>query len=636
MNQQYELTVSLTVKGPLISSGGGDATRGLNRVFSLNAAEQPVLRGSHVKGKLKEAMRELSAVLPDKIYDLHILFGKEQEKEDSNPRHPKRASLQISDFTLAEEPAPPRISCNTRVSMDRKTGTSREQHLQMFENLFDSGSSIKWIGTISFFSSDDKAARELGNQLEIGLKWITALGGTKGTGYGRLEQVSTELTSYSSSPVVSLAIEGSGIPLCFEFIDDLLIGGQKKPKSNFVESEKIIPGSAVKGSLARFLNMVCGTNPATEPVLQNNNAVAREFPFLAKYFSHLRFLHAFPALPDHTARPVVLPYSTVQIEASADESRFGDVALLDGPVLDKKNRAPRFLIDWKENNATVNLREWFGWGTPEIINKTRTAIEEKTRTAKEEMLYTFQYLTPYQVPGRDDPDEEKQRVRWFSRIMLPQMELAQRQRLLQELNRAIRLGWRHMGKRDARFRLVDNGNEASVLPFASRKSTLSKGGLAVVMLQTDTLMFDAKALAEKKSGVDLHTVYKEYWNKITEGSCELQRFFARQHMSGGYLAKKIYPLYSDCYYPYVLTEAGSVFVLKILNKAVGERKLSDFVENGLPLPPQIIALLPDGAPHWEYWKNCPYVPENGYGEIIINLDWHWENCLSSPAAGDAT
>jgi len=106
-------------------------------------------------------------------------------------------------------------------------------------------------------------------------------------------------------------------------------------------------------------------------------------------------------------------------------------------------------------------------------------------------------------------------------------------------------------------------------------------------------------------------------------------------MTGGYLAKKLYPLYSDCYYPYVLTEAGSVFVLE-LQSPLADEALNRFVENGLSLPSQIIALFPEEEDHYEHWKNCPYVPENGYGEIIVNLDWHWRNCLSSPAAGDAS
>lgn len=633
MNQQYELTVSLTIKGPIISSGGGDATRGLNRVFSLNAEDQPVLRGSHVKGKLREAMRELSSAFPDGYYDIDILFGKEQNNDDVASNKSQRADVQISDFTLSKEPRKPRSGRNTRVSIDRSTGTSREQHLQMLENLFDSGSSTTWNGAISFFSPDEKAAQALRKQFDIGLKWITALGGTKGTGYGRLEKVITEFAPSLQSDVVSLGGGVSEFALCFEFIDDLLIGGQKKPDSNFVESKNIMPGSVIKGSFARFLNLICGTIPVTQTINEHNSAVTGVYPQLAKYFSQLRFLHAFPALPEQATRPVVIPYSVLQAKSADGKSRYGDFALLEEVGLDEQGHAPRFQVDWKESDESVAaLWKSFGWGSCEIINKTRTAIAEKTRTAKEEKLYTFQYLTPYQVtcPG------EKQRVRWISSLMLPEIDQAEKLLLRQQLKQAIEQGWCSMGKRGSRFRLVDIGTETAVPHVAPRNSTLSQGGLAVILLQTDTLMFDAKALADKECTIDLQSVYQEYWNEITGNSCDLLRFFARQQMSGGYLAKKLYPLYPDCYYPYVLTQAGSVFVLKIRDVGVAKEKLSDFVKSGLPLPSQITALLPEVVHPWEHWKKCPYVPENGYGEIIVNLDWHWENCLSSPAVGEAS
>ena len=159
MNQQYELAVSLTIKGPIISSGGGDAARGLNRVFSCNAEDRPVLRGSHVKGKLREAMQELSTAVPSGYCDLDTLFGKEQKKEDVDPRYPQRADVQISDFILSEEHRKPPNGRNIRVSIDRRTGTSREQHLQMLENRFQSGSSTTWNGAISFFSHREGTAR---------------------------------------------------------------------------------------------------------------------------------------------------------------------------------------------------------------------------------------------------------------------------------------------------------------------------------------------------------------------------------------------------------------------------------------------------------------------------------------------
>ena len=652
MNQQYELTVSLTIKGPIISSGGGDAMRGLNRVFSCNAEDKPVLRGSHVKGKLREAMQELSTAILGGHCDLDTLFGKEQQQEDAGPRHPQRAEVLLSDFTLTEEPTESRNKRNTRVSIDRRTGTSREQHLQMLQNRFKSGSSTTWNGAISFFSPDDEAAQALGEKIELGLKWITALGGAKGTGYGRLEKVTTVCSPSPKFTDVSLDGEGSAFALCFEFIDDLLIGGQKKSDSNFVESKNIIPGSTIKGSFARFLNLICGTISATQTIDEHNTAVAEVYPQLAKYFSRLRFLHAFPAHPELAAspepaasseeatrpeqvkRPVVIPYSAVQGKSVNGKYLYFDVALLEEAVLDEQGHAPKFQIDWKESEESVaKLRESLGWGSCEIINKTRTAIAEKTRTAKDEKLYTFQYLTPYQVTDSG----EKHSVRWISSLMLPKIEqVEEKKQLLQELNQAIGYGWCSMGKRDSRFRLVDIGKGPHVPHVASRNDVLSQGDHFIILLQTDTLMFDAKALAREGCAIDLQSVYQEYWNDITDGSIQLQRFFARQQMSGGYLAKKLYPLYPDCYYPYVLTEAGSVFVLQIRDEAVAKNKLSDFVEKGLPLPKQITALLPKVEHPWEHWKTCPYVPENGYGEIIVNLDWHWEKSLSSPAKGGAS
>jgi hypothetical protein len=27
------------------------------------------------------------------------------------------------------------------------------------------------------------------------------------------------------------------------------------------------------------------------------------------------------------------------------------------------------------------------------------------------------------------------------------------------------------------------------------------------------------------------------------------------------------------------------------------------------------------------WQRCPYVPENGFGEIAVDQAWHWEKAL---------
>ena len=62
-----------------------------------------------------------------------------------------------------------------------------------------------------------------------------------------------------------------------------------------------------------------------------------------------------------------------------------------------------------------------------------------------------------------------------------------------------------------------------------------------------------------------------------------------------------------------MTEPGSVFRVKI-NSAAGQDKMAAALRYGLP-----VAV---GEP--VDWQNCPFVPENGYGQIRHNLVSHTE------------
>ena len=67
--------------------------------------------------------------------------------------------------------------------------------------------------------------------------------------------------------------------------------------------------------------------------------------------------------------------------------------------------------------------------------------------------------------------------------------------------------------------------------------------------------------------------------------------------------------------------AGSVFRLRAADSSA-EEKLERWLRCGLPFPDW--AAEEYGA---EPWKRCPFVTENGYGEIAVNLAWHWEHRL---------
>ncbi|WP_287372222.1 RAMP superfamily CRISPR-associated protein [Prosthecochloris sp.] len=630
MNTLHELQAELTVRTPFISGGGGDGTRGLNKLFIRRSDGRIGVNGSHIKGKLREALKELSEPLgisKDKTIEL---FGPEESTDKSSDEQNQGARvdyrtkglLHFSDFIITSPSIQADCSPNqkrlTKVRIDNTTGTSKEQALQIVENLFDSGTPVTLLGTISFFSETDKSS-SIAEKLSTGLKWITALGGSKGSGFGRLERVSTTL--YSSVPVSkqTYSCHHQECSIHFEFLDDLLIGGIKKA-TYFVESETVIPGGAIKGSLARFLNRLCGTVPDSAAIDKYNKAVFARFPLLAEHFSRIRFSHAFPVEFDRTRRPVAIPFSAVTVKGDKD---IYDVALLDQESFIRQPGHPSFQVNWKSFEEAYRL---FGWTLPEIINKTRTAIHEKSKRAQNESLFTFQYLTPFQ-PGKTGSATCRKKIKWIADMRLPDCEPQVQGKLAEEFFNAIQQGWMSLGKRDARFNFSIYEPEIKAFhEHFEELSTETCDGQAIVVLQTDTLMFDGKTLAENATHFpDLHAVYKQFWDEVTDGSCEMIRFFARQKYAGGYQAKNNFQLHEH-YYPFVLTEAGSVFVLDIDEPEKAGRILQNFRQNGLPLPSGITKLI---LPDKEQWQQCPFVPENGYGEIRINLEWHWSRDLNN-------
>lgn len=626
MNTHHELKVELTVRAPFISAGGADGVRGLNKLFIRGSDGKIAVNGSHIKGKLREAIKELiEKHAISESFGIIDLFGPEKKNttktlpdaqgSDASNNYRKKGRLRFSDFIVISTSMQAECQANqkrlTKVRINSTTGTSKEQCLQMVENIFDSGTPVTLSGTISFFAETEEA-NSTAETLVTGLKWITALGGSKGSGFGRLERVTASVSTSETVSVPALHAEQREFDIHLEFLDDLLIGGIKKA-SYFVESETVIPGGAIKGSLARFLNRLCGTMPDWMAIDMLNSAVSTQFPLLAEHFSRIRCAHAFPVSIESGHRPVAIPFSAVTVKK---DKEVYDVALLDRASLDTHSRITSFQINWKSGDET---RREFGWVMPEIINKTRTAIHEKFKRAEDESLYTFQYLTPFQ-PREAGHGECLKKIKWITNIRLPELDSEKQKQLADEFFDAINQGWQYLGKRDARFCFSAHEPEPHSFHERFEEEALERyDGQAIVVLQTDALMFDGKTLAESERAYpDLRRSYMNFWHEVTEGSCVMKRFFARQKFAGGYQAKYDYQLH-DHYYPYILTEAGSVFVLDIKELEKADNILKRLRLSGLPLPSDITNLIPDDT---EAWRKCPFVPENGYGEIKINMAWH--------------
>ena len=105
---------------------------------------------------------------------------------------------------------------------------------------------------------------------------------------------------------------------------------------------------------------------------------------------------------------------------------------------------------------------------------------------------------------------------------------------------------------------------------------------------------------------------------MSEGSLELERYFAAQKLAGGqYIGHRFQRAKSaQDYRPYVLTTPGSVFVLKATDSDTAEKLIRTWKSSGLPLSPH---LTTNGEP--EFWQ-CPFRPQEGFGEFAVNLAVH--------------
>lgn len=588
--------VTLFIRAPIMCA---TATKnwGIDVMFHRNTHNNYSISNSHVRGKLREAMKEIMEVVGDSFCQESLfdkLFGGESVGLQN------KSALTISDFSYCDdEESETRLL--HRIAIHPTTGTARENSIVFIEAPFAPGKITAWRGSIEFISQDEEEAKNIQHILTKGLQWITGFGAYKGIGFGSLHKVDSKLVSKPvSTQLNSIKLNstkpsvGRNYSLKITPLSPFTIGNIRR-RDNYLESKTIIPGNTIKGSLCNSINYHLGITPIDTPI-GNDKRVQQIFPMLFDHFANLRITHAFPATENK--RPVAIPFSTVVCK-EGDKNEFYDVALVQEATT-FNDIAPAFQSDWKGNDF-IRANAEFGWAYPQKVFQTRTAIEKNTRTARENKLYTYEYVCPYDAEGNE--------INWYADIYIPEMSNENSIQIYSELEHVINHFFNKIGKRDAAIKSELNDG---------RLSKDNTGEEVIVVLQSDCLMVNPEDLQDKQDEQTLRRLYGKYWRNISNDNLELVDYFAMQKLVGGYLVKRYQS--QKPYYPFYLTQAGSVFRLKQKGASV-----SRFVNEGLPVP----AWAEDkyGTPGKPLWKSCPFLPQNGYGEIMVNLEWHWQKKL---------
>lgn len=590
------VNLSLGIAGPFLCTGTAPTCWGLDDSFDRDYLGRPYIDRTHLKGKLREALRELGAA--ESLID--GLLGKEGPFATG--------SLYLSDLHLKDKVLEGKL--NSGPAADSITRINKNVRGAMFvqENAFP-GSRDKvydWTGSISFVAENRETARDLSKKLIEGFKFVGAFGAEKGVGFGRLKSVAfdpdknIETTDIVINPQPPETISDH-LTVIIETKDPLLLG-DVRIKDNYLESMDYITGNVLKAALAQAVVTAVG---ATVPFIMGNKTVADfKLPLLTKYFDKIRFLHSFPSTTEK--RPNIIPYSIVK----AGDHHY-DVALKPGPNEASGNgdnppwlfngKAPIFQTDWKGSDYL----DGFGWATLQRFAKTRTAIDATTRRADDRKMFTYQYVCPKTSGGSQ--------VKWVGGVSLAGVPEEDRPGLQAELEAAFRL-LRYIGKHKSLVKVQTKA--VAPEPYRPVLGTIPDD-MAIVTLQSDAFMVDPGELVKEQTGARLHEMYADFWSQMNCGFV-MARFFATQKMRGGYLAnsRRANP---KPYYPFYLTEAGSVFVLQVTDVEKARKSIEAWQGNGLPVPDWVQGRYGDGSS--DLWRVCPYLPENGFGEVAVNLLW---------------
>ncbi|MDD1762120.1 MAG: hypothetical protein LUQ59_07785 [Methanothrix sp.] len=345
------------------------------------------------------------------------------------------------------------------------------------------------------------------------------------------------------------------------------------------------------------------------------------FEALIKHFSTIRVTHALPALVGGP-RPTRLPISAVEHSGTLVGNVVGDVAL-------SRERTP--LVNGRYSPAyygdAKSLDRYEGLAEPVELFVTRSEIDDFSQRTAEGQLFTYQFFAPYTV----DEQNKQQPIEWVCNVDFAAIADASEQNAArQQFATAVQQHLHQLGKLGRAVTVaVRDGPATPAVP----NRALIEDGIALVTLQSDSIMLDPDIVRSLPLGQDLHEAYAAYWHDLSGGALTLDDFFAHQGFEGGYLYHRYLGAEErtnlpNRYRPYYLTLAGSLFKLRVVDEVKAPVVLTQWLSGGLPLPKW--ALAEYGRYNRTIWKNCPFIPENGYGEVTVNLAWHWEKRILRP------
>ncbi len=576
--QPYALQIDITLEAPYLVHGNDPGRFGLDATLMKDHRGRPVLPGTLVAGRIVETWHNLRSEFGEA--SVTDWFG-----QGGTGNEGRRARLMVDDLILRAIDDKPWDEANTATDLSRirqndDTGAVETGALLIIEQVAAPGAQLKFSGTWRTWATEVEI-KQLLPQLRAALILQTQLGAYRGVGFGRVKNVGVTASAIKATP---LKLDEQQIKHRLALVSDrALCVGSRSRRGNVFESDEIISGGTLLGALATMLAARRGLADLTNI----------DSP-LARNFSSLRCTHALPAKCEGT-RPQPLPQSLVtQGEAIKDAWKHAQPP-------DNLAGATAFQTDWKGECYELACN---GWGRTERHLRVRTDIDG-SGMAKESSLFAYECVA---APIKDG----KPQTEWLFDLDLSSIPATDSAAVCTELAEILGYGLFPLGKTDAAVSVAVRSSAStwkSGLP-----GNMKANDLVPLLLVTDALLFPTDAVADKDD-IDLLAIYRAAFADLAEQAggkdvLQLSHFFATQRLVGGGYLHHRYQQGGD-YQPWVLTEAGSVFVFKVGNVDSAKRVLQHWADHGLALPKNVQPN--EGAT----WQTLPYLRQTGHGEVAI-------------------
>jgi len=608
--------VSLIVAAPFTTGSTENAERGFDDAQLRDADGTPMVAGSHLQGLLRHflgdvhrAEQEAGIGGSDKLVPRDVFFewfgrpGRQlanaEEQEDAKDyddpgeqpdvlTENRRARLTFRDLKLAvREPRERRDRDRIRIDVERRSAkagawlTSEQMFPTGAEVSYSNDAALVLYGTVG-------EAENLTRVFSLFKESLPAIGGDKGAGFGKVVDLSIKAIESRpfAIPETGASVVGNTTTRCgFRLAQPLLVDPELL-SGNLLRSSIDIPGAALKAALAESGRTAHSGG---------TDAFDEEF---GAVLSRIVVRHALAAAPHSSRRRTTFPFSLAAAVHEDGKEVFVD-CFADGA------EELRFAVDFKSYHKSA-LKAYYSVFDfePALLTRTRTAIREGEFTAEPHRLFNHQAVSP-------------RGVEWHTEFFMPEgftdEDRAKAGQLLALFGSgAVQIGKLRSDIVDVRF---DRDCTSRMAEPADARAPVKSWRMKV---ESPAWLLGMDEVYALYRGADLRNVYRQRMQALLGPAhaavdWEQFSFFAQHDWSGGRRAVRYKQQDDGGYYPYLLTRPGSVF--RFLERdGSGEeerdalaRAMSGFAARGLP-----------AARHDASWRNCPFVPENGYGEVTID------------------